>query len=139
MPRFILFIQPNISDEQWEPTPAAVEAMAAFNEQLARAGALLALDGLHPLSRGARVRFSGGTSAVLDGPFAEAKEVIGGYWIIQARTLDEAVEWARRVPAGEGDQIEVRQVQEMSDFPEEVRRAAGELSSAPPEQTEASI
>jgi hypothetical protein len=112
MPRFIMFIQPDASGEQWEPTPAAVAATSAFNEQLTRAGALLALDGLHPLSAGARVRFSGGASTVLDGPFAEAKEVVGGYWVIQARTLDEAVEWARRVPAGEGDQIEVRRVRE---------------------------
>lgn len=139
MPRFIMFIQPNVSDEQWEPTPEAVAEMSKFNEELTRAGLLLALDGLHPLSRGARVRFSGGVSTVLDGPFADAREVVGGYWIIQARTLDEAVEWARRVPAGEGDQIEVRRVFEMSDFPEDVQQAAGELSSAPPEQTEATL
>jgi len=138
MPRFIMFIKPNIRDDQWDDlTPEGVERMMRFNEELSRAGALLALDGLHPLSRGARVRFSGGGSTVLDGPFAEAKEVVGGYWIIQARTLDEAVEWARRVPAGEGDEIEVRRIQEMSDYSEEVQ-AVAHLSSTPPQQTEAS-
>jgi hypothetical protein len=106
--------------------------MMAYNEELTKAGVLLALDGLHPTSKGARVSFSGGRGKVTDGPFAEAKEVIGGYWIIQAKSKEEAVEWASRCPAGEGDTIEVRQVFEMDDFPD-----APELSQVPPEQTSA--
>lgn len=141
MPRFMMFMQLNTQDPAaWEPKPEDVEAMMKYNEELTRAGALLALDGLHPTSRGARVNFhGGGSSTVVDGPFAEAKEVVGGYWIIQAKSKEEAVEWARRCPGADGDQIEVRQVFEMSDFPEDVQAAAGDLSRAPPEQTSASI
>lgn len=138
MPRFIMFMQPNVPDDAWEPSAADVEAMMKYNEELTRAGVLLALDGLYPLSRGARVRFEGGRSTVLDGPFAEAKEVVGGYWVIQAKSLDEAVEWARRCPGSDGNQIEVRQIQEMSDFPEDVQ-AVARLSSEPPEQTSANV
>ncbi|MBB4660725.1 YciI family protein [Conexibacter arvalis] len=134
MPRFMMFMQPNVSDDRWEPTPAEVTEMMTYNEELTRAGVLLALDGLHPLSDGARVRFGGGRATTLDGPFAEAKEVVGGYWIIQAGSLEEATEWARRCPARDGDQIEVRRIQEMSDFPEDVQ-AVAHLSSEPPEQT----
>jgi len=86
---------------------------------------LLALDGLHPPSMGTRVSFSRGKPRVTDGPFAEAKEVIGGYWLIQVKSKAEAVQWASRCPAGDGDVIEVRQVQEMSDFPPDVQKAAG--------------
>jgi hypothetical protein len=85
---------------------------------------LLALDGLHPPSVGARVSFKGGKSAVTNGPFAEVNEVLGGYWMIDVRSREEAIEWARRCPAGENDVIEVRRVQEMSDFPEDVQKAA---------------
>src|SRR5881296_2804890 len=92
----------------------------------AEAGAVLsALDGLHPASNGARVSFSGGKPRVTDGPFTEAKELLGGYWMIQVKSKQEAVEWASRCPAQDGDVIEVRQVQEMSDFPPEVQKAAG--------------
>jgi len=102
----------------------AVEAMMKYNRQLQEAGVLLALDGLHPPSMGARVRFSGGKPTVTDGPFAEAKEVLGGYWMIQTASREEAIEWAKRCPGGDNEVIEVRQVQEMADFPEDVRRAA---------------
>jgi hypothetical protein len=85
---------------------------------------LLALDGLHPPSMGARISFAGGKPKVTDGPFAETKEVVGGYWIIQAKSKEEAVEWASRCPASENEVIEVRQIQEMSDFPPDVREAA---------------
>ncbi len=105
------------------PDPAKVAQMMKLNEDLHAAGALLALDGLHPLSKGGRVSFKGGKPMVLDGPFAEAKEVIGGYWIIKAADKDEAMAWARRVPADDGDIIEVRQIQEMSDFSDEVVEA----------------
>ncbi len=106
------------------PSAEAVKAMMKYNEELKRAGVLLALDGLHPPSVGARVSFKGGKPAVTDGPFAEVKEVLGGYWMIDVRSREEAIEWARRCPAGENDVIEVRRVQEMSDFPEDVQKAA---------------
>ncbi|MDX8466340.1 YciI family protein [Mesorhizobium sp. VK23B] len=106
------------------PSAKAVEEMMKYNEELKRAGVLLALDGLHPPSTGARVSFKGGKPAVIDGPFAEVKEVLGGYWMIDVRSREEAIEWARRCPAGENDVIEVRRVQELSDFPEDVQKAA---------------
>lgn len=98
--------------------------MMKFNEDLAKAGALIALDGLHPSARGARVAFVRGKPKVTDEPFIEAKEVIGGYWMIQAKSKEEEVEWARRCLASDGDVIEVREVFEMSDFPPDVRKAA---------------
>ena len=107
------------------PDAKAVAAMMKYNESLQKAGVLLALDGLHPPSMGARVTFAGGKPKVTDGPFAEAKEVLGGYWMIQVKSKEEAVEWAKRAPMEDGDIIEVRQVQEIEDFPEDVRRAAG--------------
>ena len=110
--------------EGFAPSADAVEKMMKFNEELTRAGALIALDGLHPAAKGARVAFSGGKPKVTDGPFIESKEVIGGYWIIQAKSKEEAVEWARRCPAANGDVIEIRQVFEMSDFPADVQKAA---------------
>ena len=106
------------------PDAKAVEAMMKYNESLQKAGVLLALDGLHPPSTGARVSFPGGRPKVTDGPFAEAKEVIGGYWMIQVKSKGEAIEWAKRCPAGENEVIEIRQVQEMSDFPADVQKAA---------------
>ena len=106
------------------PDAKAVEAMMKYNETLQKAGVLLALDGLHPPSMGARVSFEGGKPRVTDGPFAEAKEVLGGYWMIQVKSRDEAIEWAKRCPGSENETIEVRQVQEMSDFPADVQEAA---------------
>ncbi len=106
------------------PDAAAVAAMMKYNEELGRAGVLLALDGLHPPSMGARVTFPGGRATITDGPFAEAKEVVGGYWMIQVRSRAEALEWAARCPAGERDTIEIRQIQEFSEFPDDVRAAA---------------
>ena len=107
------------------PDAKLVEKMTKYNESLSQAGVLLALDGLHPPSMGARVTFAGGKPKVTDGPFAEAKEVLGGYWMIQVKSKEEAVEWAKRAPMPDGETIEVRQVQEMSDFPPEIRKAAG--------------
>ena len=106
------------------PDAKAVERMMKFNESLQKAGVLLALDGLQPPSMGARVTFTGGKPKVSDGPFAEAKEVLGGYWMIQVKSKDEALEWAKRAPMGDNEIIEVRQVQEMADFPPDVRQAA---------------
>ncbi len=106
------------------PDAEAVAAMMKYNESLQKAGVLLALDGLHPPSMGARVSFPGGKPKVTDGPFAEAKEVVGGYWMIQVKSKEEAIEWASRCPAGDNEVIEVRQVQELSDFPADVQEAA---------------
>jgi hypothetical protein len=109
------------------PDLPAIENMRKYNESLGEAGVLLALDGLHPPSMGARVSFAGGKPKVTDGPFAEAKEVLGGYWIIQVKSRDEAIEWAKRCPAGENETIEIRQLMDMADFPPEVQQRLGEL------------
>lgn len=110
--------------EGFAPPAEAVAKMMKFNEELAKAGALISLDGLHPPGKGARVKFANKQPVVTDGPFIESKEVIGGYWLIQAKSKEEAVEWVRRCPAADGDVIEIRQVFEMSDFPPDVRKAA---------------
>ena len=109
------------------PDAEAVARMMRYNEELQKAGVLLALDGLHPPSAGARVTYSGGKPTVSDGPFAEAKEVIGGYWMIEVRSKQEAIEWAKRAPMGDNEIIEVRQVQEMGDFPPDVQAAIGDF------------
>src|SRR4030095_14580770 len=104
--------------------PKRIAQMMKYNESLQKAGVLLALDGLHPPSTGVRVSYRGGKPTVTDGPFAESKEVLGGYWMIQVKSRDEAIEWAKRAPRGANEIIEVRQVQEMADFPEDVKKAA---------------
>jgi hypothetical protein len=109
------------------PDPKAVTNMMKYNEALQKAGVLLALDGLHPPSMGSRITFSGGKPRVIDGPFTEAKEVIGGYWMIQVRSKEEAVEWASRCPASDSETIELRQVMEISEFPADVQQAASEV------------
>ena len=106
------------------PDADAVAGMMKYNESLQKAGVLLALDGLHPPSMGARVSFSGGKPKVTDGPFAEAREVVGGYWMIQVASREEAIAWATRCPASENEVIELRQVQEFADFPADVQDAA---------------
>lgn len=119
------------------PDAKAVEAMMKYNESLQKAGVLLALDGLHPPSMGARVTFAGGKPKVTHGPFPEAKEVLGGYWMIQVKSKDEAIAWASRCPASDNEVIELRQVQEMADFPEDVQKAAAgftEMQSQPQPQ-----
>ncbi|MCW3480311.1 YciI family protein [Neisseriaceae bacterium JH1-16] len=103
------------------PSAEAVAAMMKYNEDLRKAGVLLALDGLHPPSMGARVSFEGGKAKITDGPFAEAKEVIGGYWMIQVKSREEAIAWAARCPGSPNEVIEVRQVQEFEDFPADVQ------------------
>jgi hypothetical protein len=106
------------------PDAKAVAAMMKYNEDLKNAGVLLALDGLRPPSMGARVSFSGGKPQVIDGPFIETKETLGGYWIIQVKSKAEAIAWALRCPASGSAVIEIRQVQEFSDFPADVQEAA---------------
>src|SRR5271169_5825705 len=132
--RFMMFMMPKVyqSDipagekpgEGFAPPADAVEKMMKFNEELSKAGALISLDGLQPPAKGARVAFKRGKPTVTDGPFTEAKEVVGGYWMIQVKSKQEAVDWAKRVPAVDGDVIEIRQVFEMSDFPADVQKAA---------------
>ena len=104
--------------------PERVAAMMKFNRALKDAGVLITLDGLHPPSMGARVSFAGGKPLVTDGPFTEAKEVLGGYWMIDVKSREEAIAWAKKCPASENEIIEIRQVQEMADFSEEVQEAA---------------
>jgi hypothetical protein len=106
------------------PDAKAVAKMMEYNKSLQKAGVLLALDGLLPPSTGARVAYTDGKATVTDGPFAEAKEVIGGYWIIQVRSREEAIEWARRAPMTNNEIIEVRQIFETVDFPADVQKAA---------------
>jgi len=120
----MMFMYPQIDESDWNPTAEAVEAMSRYNDELRKAGMLLSLDGLRPPSDGASVSFNGGEVKVTDGPFAEAKEVVGGYWIIQARSTEEAIEWAKRVPQ-DHCRIEVRPIFEMEDFPPDVREAIG--------------
>ena len=106
------------------PDAKSVDAMMKYNESLQKAGVLLALDGLHPPSMGARVTFPGGKPKVTEGPFPEAKEVLGGYWMIQVKSKAEAIQWASRVPPSDDATIEVRQVQEFSEFPADVQEVA---------------
>lgn len=106
------------------PSADAVAKMMKYNESLLKAGVLLSLDGLHPPASGVRVSFDGGKPKVSDGPFAESKECVGGYWMIQVKSKEEAIEWAKRAPMGDNETIEVRQVQEMEDFPADVQAAA---------------
>ncbi|MES2250779.1 MAG: YciI family protein [Pseudomonadota bacterium] len=106
-----------------------VGSMMAFNESLQKAGVLIGCEGLHPPSMGARVSFPGGKPKVVDGPFAEAKEVLGGYWLIDVASRAAAIEWASRCPGSENEVIEIRQVQEMEDFSPEVQDVASEFTS----------
>lgn len=106
------------------PEAEAVAAMMKYNEELQNAGVLLSLEGLHPLSMGARVSFAGGKPLVTDGPFAETREVLGGFWMIRVNSKEEAVAWASRCPASDNEIIEIRQVQEFADFPPEIQKAA---------------
>jgi len=111
------------------PEVDAVEAMMKYNTELQEAGVLVSLEGLHPLSMGARVSFSGGVPTVTDGPFVETNEVLGGFWMINVATKEEAIEWAKRCPASDSEIIELRQVQEFEDFPEDVQEAAAEFKA----------
>ena len=113
------------------PSAEAVAKMMEFNKSLQKAGVLLGLDGLLPPSTAARVSYAEGKATVTDGPFAEAKEAVGGYWIVQVRSREEAIEWARRAPMANGDIVEVRQIREMGDFLEDVQKAAGGFEEFP--------
>ena len=114
--RFMMIVKSDPrSEEGVQPTNAELEDMAKYNEQLVKAGVMLAGDGLHPSSKGVRVHFDGKQRRVVDGPFTEAKELVAGYWLLQVKSKEEAVEWAKRVPFHEGH-VELRQVFELEDF-----------------------
>ena len=122
--RFLVFMIPAVyqpkngqkTDPHFTPDAEMMEKMGRFNDELEKAGALLSLDGLQPLTTGARLAFSGRQVTVTDGPYVEAQEVVGGYWMLQATSKQQVVDWMRRCPAQSGDVIEIRQVFEMSDF-----------------------
>src|SRR3989441_10595256 len=116
------------------PDAKTIAAMMKYNESLQKAGVLLSGEGLHPPSMGARVSFAGGKPKVTDGPFAEAKEVLGGYWMIQVKSREEAIEWAKRCPASDNEVIEVRQVQEFSDFPDDVKKVVAKYPEMQPKK-----
>ena len=125
--RFMLLVIPKAYEHagaDFEPPAELVAKMTKFNDSLTKAGVLLSLDGLHPPAKGTRVAFSGAKPRVIDGPFTESKELVGGYWMIQVKSKEEAIEWAKRAPMLDGDIIEVRQVQELSEFSPEVQKAA---------------
>jgi hypothetical protein len=118
--RFMVLVKASEESEAGVmPSEEDLADMGKFNEELVKAGVMLAGEGLHPTSRGARIRFSGDERTVIDGPFAETKELLAGYWVIQTRDRDEAIEWMKRAPFDGGTEIEVRQVFEEDDFGEE--------------------
>ncbi|HEX7117851.1 MAG TPA: YciI family protein [Longimicrobiales bacterium] len=125
--RFMMLVK---ADEKSEagvmPTEEEFAAMGRYNEELVKAGVLLAGEGLHPSSSGARVRFSGGQATVIDGPFTEAKELVAGFWLIQVKSREEAIEWARRIPFVDGE-VELRRVFETEDFGDAVTPEIREL------------
>ncbi len=118
--RFMMLMIPEVyrnnAPADHKPDPAAMEAMGKFNDAMRQAGVLLALDGLHPPVTGARVSFAGGQPTVVPPPFPGVSEAVGGYWVIDVKSADEAVAWATRCPAAPGDVIEVRRIFEMTDF-----------------------
>jgi hypothetical protein len=130
--RFLVFMIPSVYQPQksgkktnpnFTPDAEMMAKMNRFNEELKKAGALLSLDGLQPLTTGAHLAFAGGKASVTDGPSIKAKEVVGGYWLLLAQSKQQVVDWMKRCPAQDGDVIEIRQVFEMSDFPEDVQAA----------------
>ena len=119
--RFMMMVRANKNTEAGViPDQRLIAAMGKYNEEMAKAGVLLDLAGLQPSKKGARIRFSGGKPTVIDGPFAETKELIAGYWLIQVKSKEEAIEWAKRCPAPHGEaaegEIELRQLFELDDF-----------------------
>jgi hypothetical protein len=128
--RFMIILKSDAATEAGEPpSPAIFAAMGDFNEELVNAGVMLAGEGLHPSSKGARVVFNRDDISVIDGPFAEARELVAGFWIIQARSKEEAIEWVKRIPGhmkrhgappASGETVEIRQIAEMEDFGEEL-------------------
>lgn len=119
--RFMVLVKADRNSEAGVlPSKDLVAAMGRFNEEMAKAGVLVAAEGLHASSKGARIKLSGTRRTVTDGPFAETTELLAGFWLIQVKSKAEAIEWASRVPFADGEEIEIRQVFEASDFPPEV-------------------
>ena len=117
--RFIVMVKANKDSEAGVlPTEEQLREMGTFNDELAKAGVMLAGEGLHPSSKGARISYSGGKRTVRDGPFAETKELVAGFWIWQVKSRAEALEWAKRIPFHGGEEVEIRQVFEAEDFGE---------------------
>jgi hypothetical protein len=119
--RFMMIVKASKDSEAGKmPSEELLNAMGKYNEELMKAGALVDLSGLHPSSKGARIKFSNGKRTVIDGPFAETKELVGGYWIIQVKSLEDAIEWAKRAPSPHGEnadgEIEIRQIFEIDEF-----------------------
>ena len=119
--RFMMLVKANAESEAGVmPSKELIAAMTTYNEEMARAGVMLAGEGLHPSSKGVRIAFKGGKRIVTDGPFAETKELLAGFWIIQVKSRAEALEWASRIPFTDGEVVEIRQVFETEDFPADV-------------------
>jgi hypothetical protein len=138
--RVTVLIKANKRSEAGEmPSQELLEQMTAFNEELVRAGVMLAGEGLHPSSKGMRVVFSGSERKVIDGPFAETKELVAGYWLWQVKSMEEAVEWVKRIPNPEGEEavVEIRRVFEADDFGEELTPELRERERHLRAQTEA--
>ena len=134
--RVMVLVKASPESEAGEmPSEEALSQMTDFNEELVKAGVMLAGEGLHPSSRGARVAFSGTERKVIDGPFAETKELVGGYWVWQVKSLDEAVEWLKRAPFQEGE-VEIRPVFEADDFGDEFTPELREREAQMRAQTE---
>jgi hypothetical protein len=120
MPRFIVLVKADESSEAGEmPTEDLLAEMGKYNEELVKAGIMVGGDGLHPSSKGVRIRFSGSERTVIDGPFAETKELVAGYWLWETKSRDEAIEWLKRAPFDGGTEIELRPVFEAEDFGDE--------------------
>ncbi len=118
--RFMVIVKANKDSEAGKmPTEEMLTKMGKFNEELAKAGVMLAGEGLHPTSKGARVKFSNGKTTVTDGPFAETKELIAGFWLWQVKSKEEAIEWLKRAPFDNNEEVEIRQVFEAADFGDE--------------------
>ena len=119
--RFMVLVKADKNSEAGAlPSKEILAAMGKFNEEMVKAGVMLAGEGLHPTSKGARIKFSGTKRSVTDGPFAETKELLAGFWMLEVKSKQEAIDWASRAPFGDGVEIEVRQVFEASDFPAEI-------------------
>jgi hypothetical protein len=134
--RFMVIVPASPESEAGEmPSTGLLEAMNTYNQELVSAGVMLAGDGLHPSSKGVRVRFDGAERTVVDGPFTEAKELIAGYWIWECASRDEAIEWVKRAPFDSGSEIELRQVFESEDFGDELTPELREAEARMREQT----
>ena len=136
--RFMVLVKADENTESGAmPSEAELAQMGQYNEELVKAGVMLAGEGLHPSSKGARVRFEGGDRTVIDGPFAEAKELVAGFWLWQVKSKEEAIEWLKRAPFGDSSEVELRQVFEAEDFGDEFTPELREAEEALRRQVDA--